>query len=59
MPRGGSRGTIARMAKAKPAITWLVRYVEDGVFKVRTFQTQEAAEGFMQRTLAAGRRPPT
>ena len=36
LPCGGSRGTIARMAK--PAITWIVRYVEDGVFKVRTFQ---------------------
>jgi hypothetical protein len=42
------------MAKIKPAITFIVRYVEDGTFRVRTFQTKEAAEGFMQRTLAAG-----
>jgi hypothetical protein len=42
------------MAKVKPAITWIVRYVEGGVFRVRTFQTKDAAEGFMQLTLAAG-----
>jgi hypothetical protein len=52
LPCRGARGTIARMAK--PAITWVVRYVEDGVFKVRTFQTEEAAQSFMQPKLAAG-----
>ena len=39
---------------AKPVITWIVRYVDNGVFRVRTFRTEEAAEGFIQRTLAAG-----
>ena len=32
----------------------IVRYVEDGVLKVRTFQTEDATQSFMQRTLAAG-----
>jgi hypothetical protein len=32
-----------------PTIAWLVRYVDDGTLKVRTFQTQEAAELFMRR----------
>jgi hypothetical protein len=54
LPRSGTRGTIATMAKAPTSITWIVRYVEDGVFKMRTFQTEEAARGFMQRTLVAG-----
>jgi hypothetical protein len=33
----------------KPTFSWLVRYVDSGVFRVRTFQTEEAAEGFIRR----------
>jgi hypothetical protein len=41
------------MAKP-PAITWIVRYVEKGVLQVRGFQTEQAAQFFMQRTVDAG-----
>ena len=39
---------------AKSVITWIVRYVDDGVFKVRTFQTEEAAQIFMKHTSEGG-----
>ena len=33
----------------KREITWLVRYVDKGIFTARTFQTEEAAEAFIRR----------
>ena len=52
MPRRLARGTLARMVR--PALSWIVRYVEDGVLRVRTFMTEEAAKSFIQRTVEAG-----
>jgi hypothetical protein len=42
------------MAKAPTSITWIVRFVEKGVLQVRAFQTERAAQLFMQRTVDAG-----
>ena len=33
----------------KPDIIWLVRYIDNGIFTARTFQTEEAAEAFIRR----------
>ena len=33
----------------KREITWLVRYVDNGIFTARIFQTEEAAEAFIRR----------
>ena len=52
LPSRRLRGILARMAK--PAITWIVRYAEEGVFKVRTFQMEEAALTFMKHTSERG-----
>ena len=34
--------------------TWLVRFVQDGTLKVRTFQTEEAAQLFMDGAAESG-----
>ena len=38
----------------RPALSWIVRYVDNGVLRVRTFMTEEAAKSFIQRTVEAG-----
>jgi len=38
----------------KTKTTWIVRYVEDGTLKVRTFRTEEAAQLFMSGAAESG-----